>query len=648
LDVLSASQVHHWFRSAGRIRAARLSRWRATAARVEICAQQLSALSDTEMRTRSRELRWRAKTGIPLSRLLVEGFSLVHEATRRATGMLFYPVQLMGGMALFEGHIAEMRTGEGKTLTAVLPVYLRALTGRGCHVVTVNDYLAARDAEEMGVVYNLLGLSVGCIVTEMEDDARRTAYANDITYGTAKEMGFDFLRDRLRLESGSSAQRPRRANGVRTNSEEGQVQRGHHFALVDEADSILIDDARTPLVIGLTVPNDAGTIHLLRWSRMVAARLEAGTHFIYEPDQRNAGLTDRGCRRVLLSKKPSLLNSVDSEQIYEHIENALTAQYGFLRGRDYVVVDDEVVIVDESTGRIMEGRKWQDGLHQAVEAKERAPITAATGQAAKITVQSFYREYIHLAGMTGTAVQAARELKRTYALRVTPIPTHRPEHRTAYRTKIFATAQAKREAIVRDIQGHKQSGRAVLIGTPSVEASEALSELLNEHEIPHAILNAVQHAKEAEIVRDAGQPAAVTIATNMAGRGTDIKLHEDVLAAGGLHVLATELHSSVRIDRQLVGRCARQGDPGTYQFWLSLDDELLRVLTPAARSRLQRGARPNQNGELPPRWIGVFRRAQRRLERLHLKQRKELLKEKQKQLEAYDRMGIDPYLELIE
>jgi len=648
VDGLSASQVHHWVRSAGRIRQARLSRWRATAAQVEICAKDLSALSDAELRASSRELRWRAKTGIPLNRLIVEAFALVHEATRRATGMEFYPVQLMGGMALFEGHIAEMRTGEGKTLTAVLPVYLRALAGRGCHVVTVNDYLAGRDAEEMGVIYNMLGLSVGCIDSDMEDDDRRAAYAKDITYGTAKEMGFDFLRDRLRLGSGSLSQRPRRAGGFGNNGPEGQVQRGHYFALVDEADSILIDDARTPLIIGLTVPNDAGTINLLRWSRMVAERLEPGTHFIYEPDKRNAGLTDRGCRRVLLLKKPSLLDSVDSEQIYEHIENALTAKYGFLRGRDYVVVDEEVVIVDESTGRIMEGRKWQDGLHQAVEAKERAPITAATGQAAKITVQSFYREYIHLAGMTGTAVQAAKELKRTYDLKVTPIPTHRPEIREAYQTKVFATADAKRNAIVSNILQLHQTGRAVLIGTPSVEASEALSELMTQHEISHTILNAVKHAEEAEIVRLAGQPGAVTIATNMAGRGTDIKLHEDVLAAGGLHVLATEFHSSSRIDRQLIGRCSRQGDPGSFQFWLSLDDELLRMFTPTALERLKRGARPNANGELPQRWVGVFHRAQRRLEKMHIKQRKDLLKEKQKQLEAYDRMGIDPYLELIE
>ena len=351
---------------------------------------------------------------------------------------------------------------------------------------------------------------------------------------------------------------------------------------------------------------------------------------------------------MLLLKKPSLLNSVDSEQIYENIENALTAKYGFLRGRDYVVVDEEVVIVDESTGRIMEGRKWQDGLHQAVEAKERAPITAATGQAAKITVQSFYREYIHLAGMTGTAVQAAKELKRTYDLKVTPIPTHRPEIREACQTNVFATADAKRNAIVKNIQQLHETGRAVLIGTPSVEASEALSELLNEHEISHTILNAVKHAEEAEIVRLAGQPGAVTIATNMAGRGTDIKLHKDVLAAGGLHVLATEFHSSSRIDRQLIGRCSRQGDPGTYQFWLSLEDELLRMYTPAALKRLKRGARPNADGELPQRWVGVFHRAQRRLEKMHLRQRKDLLKEKQKQLEKYDRMGIDPYLELIE
>ena len=346
--------------------------------------------------------------------------------------------------------------------------------------------------------------------------------------------------------------------------------------------------------------------------------------------------------------KSRLLNSARTEEFYINIERALAAHLGFQRDRDYVVKDEEVVIVDESTGRVLDGRKWQEGLHQAIEAKEMLPLTADTSSAARITVQRFFRQYAHVGGMTGTAVSAAGEFRLAYDLQMTPIPTHRKCVRIGLPTRIFSTAEAKRAAIVIDVEQIHREGRPVLIGTPSVEASEKLKSLFEQQQIPHKILSARFHEEEADIIAEAGQPGRVRIATNMAGRGTDIVLHEGIAERGGLHVIATELHSSVRIDRQLVGRCARQGDPGTYQFWLSLDDELLRVLTPAARSRLQRGARPNQNGELPPRWIGVFRRAQRRLERLHLKQRKELLKEKQKQLEAYDRMGIDPYLELIE
>ncbi len=515
-------------------------------------------------------------------------------------------------------------------------------------MITVNDYLAERDAQLNSDIYGLLGLTVGCILTPMETDERREAYAKDITYGTAKEMGFDFLRDRLRMGAGHRPDTRHRLFGGRKFEGEQPVQRGHHFALVDEADSILIDEARTPLIIGLTMPNDASTVNLLRWSHRATRHFEPNKDFIYEPDRRTAYLTDAGCRRVLLLSKPSLLDTIDTERIYTHIEQALTAKYAFELDRDYVIVDDEVVIVDESTGRLMDGRKWQDGLHQAVESKEQVPITAATGQAARITVQDFFRQYTHLAGMTGTAVLARRELKRIYHLKVTPIPTNKPCIRTGLAARMFATREAKREAIVEEIAKLNAAGRAVLIGTPSVEASELLAEALNERGIPHTTLNARFHEIEADIVAEAGKPGKVTIATNMAGRGTDIHLEPEVRDNGGLHVMATEMHTSARIDRQLLGRAARQGDPGSYQFFLSLEDELLRCLTPEARQKLKDQARPNKQGELSASWLGLFQKTQRFLERLHIKQRKLMLRQEQQRNKLYRQMGLDPYLELTE
>lgn len=612
-------------------------------------SEEFEKLSTNELLRHSREIQWSAKTGVPLHSLLIDAYALARAASLRALGYSHYPVQIMGGIALFEGNIAEMQTGEGKTLTAVLPVYLRALTGEGVHVVTVNDYLAKRDMEVMGRVYSMLGLSVGCIQTEMESDERREAYAKDITYGTAKEMGFDFLRDRLRrgADGAHETQERHYANHSQAGGE-APVQRGYHFALIDEADSILIDEARTPLIIGLTIPNDSSTVSLLRWSQRATHQLERDKDFIYEPDRRSAYLTDAGCRRVLLMGKPSLLDTTDAEKMYKSVEQALTSRYAFERDRDYVVVDDKVVIVDESTGRMMDGRKWQDGLHQAVEAKERIPITAGTGQAARVTVQSFYREYRHLAGMTGTAANARRELKRSYDLKVAVIPTNRPCIRRGLPPRIFATMQAKWQAVVVEIQSLVKQQRAVLVGTPSVDASEALGNALKTLGIKHQILNAKFHEMEADIVSKAGQPGRVTIATNMAGRGTDIELMDEVRDSGGLHVIATEMHSSARIDRQLVGRAARQGDPGSYQFFLSLEDELLRCLEPAARAKMMNQASPNANGEISRRWLSVFKKTQNFLERTHRKQRKELLKQEKNRLESYRKMGLDPFLELTE
>jgi preprotein translocase subunit SecA len=630
-------------KTGGRIDASRLSRWHAQAAAVIKRSDELRNESDADLLRRGRELRWQAKTQPRLADLLIETFALVREAARRELGFQHFAVQIQGGSALFEGHVAEMQTGEGKTLTATLPATLRGLTGRGCHIVTVNDYLAHRDAETMGPIYERLGLSVGCIQTPMQTEERRTAYAKDITYGTAKEIGFDFLRDRLRTGADASSGYRRRNGGG-----EAPVQRGHHFALIDEADSILIDEARTPLIIGLTQPNTAATVNLLRWSQRASTRLERDVEFVFEPDRRMAYLTDRGCRKVLLMAKPSLLDCIDAERMYKHVEQALSSRYGFQRDRDYVVVEDKIVIVDESTGRQMDGRKWQDGLHQAVEAKELVPITAATGQAARVTVQTYFRQYEHVCGMTGTAVQSRRELHATYAISVSPIPTNRPCIRTGSPHRIFATLEHKRRAVVQEVARMHAAGRAVLVGTPSVDASEALGRALEGCGIEHQILNARWHEKEAEIVARAGETSSVTIATNMAGRGTDIQLDEKVRAAGGLHVIATEMHSSARIDRQLVGRAARQGDPGSYQFFLSLEDELLRVLKPEKLARLRRSAKPNAEGELSLTWLGLFRRTQRFLEKMHRKERKHLLRHERQRSDAHNHMGLDPFLELTD
>ena len=629
---------------------ARLVGWRRLANQIDSRASEWSSLDDDELIRHSRELRWDAKSGVPLKKLLPEAFGLAREASRRTTGMTPFKVQLIGGMAMFEGGIAEMQTGEGKTMTAVLTAFLRAPTGKGCHIVTVNDYLAGRDADEMGPIYRALGMTVGCIQTPMETDERRTAYACDITYGTAKEMGFDFLRDRLRkgIARGTIDRQGLLETEAGSNPPEASAQRGHHFALIDEADSVLIDEARTPLIIGMTQPNDPGSVSLFRWCYRTASRLEAGVDFLYEPHRRTAFLTDTGCRRIVLTTKPSLISSIDSERIYRHIEQAVTAQLAYHKDRDYVIVDDEIVIVDESTGRIMDGRKWQDGLHQSIEAKEQVPITATSGEAARVTIQSYFRQYTHLAGMSGTAVQAARELKKIYGMNVATIPTHRPCIRSGLEPRVFLNSDDKRDAIVAQIAELVGNDRAVLVGTPSVEASEALGKQLLSLGIDHCILNATRHENEADVVADAGQSRRVTVATNMAGRGTDIKLSEELTQAGGLHVIATEMHSSARIDRQLVGRAARQGDPGSYQFFLSLDDELLRCREDQQLEKLREQARTGQGGALNSSWMTFFRKTQKMLERQHRKQRRELLKHEKQRNDNYKRMGLDPCLELTE
>jgi preprotein translocase subunit SecA len=628
---------------------ARISRWRRLANRILALSEIYSQYSDEKMLELAKDLRWRSKSGTTLADLLPEAYGLVRETARRVLGQQHYPVQIMGGIGLFEGGLAEMQTGEGKTLTATLPTFLRALPGRGCHVVTVNDYLAQRDCDQMGPIYEKLGLSVGCVVSASEPDERRRAYWKDITYATSREIGFDFLRDRLKVGAQlDEMHRPRLFQHAEI-SEDGPVQRGHHFALVDEADSVLIDDAVTPLIIGLerdaTVEFDA----LLNWSRDLVPQLEVGIDFLFDPGKRTVELTNAGTRKVVLASKPALMNSFDTEKIYTQVEQAIRARYAYVRGRDYLInKDEEVAIVDEGTGRTLEGRKWQAGLHQAIEAKENVPITAETGEAARITVQTFFRRYENIAGMTGTGIQAGREFHHTYGLNVTTIPTHRPCIREGLPPRIFANQEAKRQALVPEIERLYQAGRAVLIGTPSVEASEALGRALKSREIDCLILNALFHEAEAEIISQAGQPGRITIATNMAGRGTDILLHEDVRKNGGLHVIATEMHTNRRIDRQLVGRAARQGDPGSYQFWLSLDDELFRYMRTEHLNKLKAKANSVGTLELPGRWIRTFRRTQRIIESQERKHRKQLLKMEKSREKMCRAMGLDPYLELPE
>ncbi len=624
-----------------------LVHWRLQAMRILRARKKLEKIGDVELNRRARELSWRARGGESLRSLLPQVFPLGIEACRRELGMTHFPVQIMGGLAIFHGCIAEMQTGEGKTLTAVLPAVLHALVGKGCHVLTANDYLAQRDAELLEPVYERLGLTAGCVVDQMEDDERRENYSCDITYGTATQIGFDFLRDRIK-RGAQPDDEERNRFFLASSSGEAPVQRGLHFALVDEADSILIDEARTPLIIGLQQSNRSAMLSLYRWATRIVPKLKPNEDFLFLAKKRQAFLTDVGCRRLNLTAKPLLMDSIDTERIYQHVEKALTAQYAFARDRDYVIVDEKIAIVDEGTGRVMDGRQWQEGLHQAIEAKEHLPITPITGSAARISIQTLFRQYGQLGGMTGTAWTARSELKKIYRLPVVRIPTNRRCRREALPPRVFATQQAKREAVADSVREKIEAGRSVLIGTPSVDASEALSETLTEQGINHRVLNARYHDEEAGIVKEAGRVGAVTIATNMAGRGTDIHLDSDVRRNGGLHVIATEMHSSLRIDRQLVGRSARQGDPGSYQFFLSLEDELLRVLEPKVQAAWKAQAQPDERGELSRDWVQHFQNTQAQLETLHVKQRRDMLKHEREQLKKSRRVGIDPFLELAE
>ena len=519
-------------------------------------SDQMTALSDEELKAKTDEFKQRYQNGESLDDLLYEAFAVVREGAKRVLGLYPYPVQIMGGIVLHHGDVPEMRTGEGKTLTATMPVYLNALAGEGVHVVTVNEYLTERDATEMGELYSWLGLSVGINLAAKSPAEKREAYACDITYSTNSEIGFDYLRDNMVVRA------------------ENMVQRPLNYALVDEVDSILIDEARTPLIVSGPVSSETNQLYHMADSFVKSLNKD---DYIIDVPSKTIGLSDSGIDKAESYFKLDNLYDIENVALTHFIDNALRANYIMILDIDYVVSEEqEILIVDQFTGRTMEGRRYSDGLHQAIEAKEGVPVQDETKTSASITYQNLFRMYKKLSGMTGTAKTEEEEFRETYNIRVIPIPTNRPIARIDHEDLLYPSLESKFKAVVEDVKERHLKGQPVLVGTVAVETSDYLSKKLVAAGIPHEVLNAKNHYREAQIIMNAGQRGAVTIATNMAGRGTDIKLGEGVRELGGLCVIGTERHESRRIDNQLRGRSGRQGDPGESQFYLSLEDELMR------------------------------------------------------------------------
>jgi len=610
---------------------------------------QFISLSDEQMLLKSMELRGKARGKFDLDSLLPEAFGLVSVAIQRALGIRPFDVQLAGGAVIHFGGLVELATGEGKTVTASLPTYLNALVGKGVHVTTVNDYLAQRDAEWIGPVYTKLGLSVGCLFQKMDDAPRIEAYKRDVTYGTASEFGFDFLRDRLKVRGGQTTAAPFWAPwlpGAGSARLDPRVQRPLHFAIVDEADSIFIDEAKTPLIIAnptrLAEPEER---MIYEWADRVAVALVRGEHFTHDMRKDKLELTDAGRKQVRYSDPPTGKHAKAMDKVLESIEKALQAHYRFIRDQQYIINSEKkIVIIEEGTGRPMPDRHWRDGLHQAVEAKEKVPINMPSEHAAQITFQNFYRLYSKLGGMSGTLMPNFWELRKVYRLWTTSGPTNRPIKRIVMPDEVYPTEEAKFDAVVKKTRDMLVSGRPVLIGTRTVDASKKISAKLTAGGVTHQVLNAEQTEREAEIVSLAGQPGAVTVATNMAGRGTDIKLGIGVAEAGGLHVIGTERHEAERVDRQLIGRAGRQGDPGSAQFLLSLEDQLLEGLGNARQAELmafgKRGGDRNWNAYAP-----LFRIAQTKIERRHYRQRLDLKNHDKHRQEMLKDIGADPYVD---
>ena len=519
-------------------------------------SDQMAALSDEQLKAKTEEFKQRYQKGETLDQLLYEAFAVVREAAKRVLGLYPYPVQIMGGIVLHHGDVPEMRTGEGKTLTATMPVYLNALAGEGVHVVTVNEYLSERDATEMGELYSWLGLSVGINLAAKSPAEKREAYACDITYSTNAEIGFDYLRDNMVVRA------------------ENMVQRPLNYALVDEVDSILIDEARTPLIVSGPVSSEINQLYHMADSFVKTLEKD---DYIIDVQSKTIGLSDSGIDKAESYFKLDNLYDIENVALTHFIDNALRANYIMILDIDYVVSEEqEILIVDQFTGRTMEGRRYSDGLHQAIEAKEGVPVQDETKTSASITYQNLFRMYKKLSGMTGTGKTEEEEFREIYNIRVIPIPTNRPVARIDHPDLLYPSLESKFRAVVEDVKERYQKGQPVLVGTVAVETSDYLSKKLVAAGVPHEVLNAKNHYKEAQIIMNAGQRGAVTIATNMAGRGTDIKLGEGVRELGGLCVIGTERHESRRIDNQLRGRAGRQGDPGESQFYLSLEDELMK------------------------------------------------------------------------
>ena len=523
--------------------------------KINALEQEFEQLSDEELQQKTAAFKQRYQNGETLDHLLPEAFATVREAGKRVLGMRHYDVQLVGGIALHQGQISEMKTGEGKTLVSTLPAYLNALTGKGVHIVTVNEYLAQRDAEEMGAIHRFLGLTVGVNLNDMNPFEKNEVYQCDITYGTNSEFGFDYLRDNM------------------VGSPEEMVQKPLYFAIIDEVDSILIDEARTPLIISGSL---GSTTDLYPLAAQIIGKLKKQTHYVVDAKEKNATLTPDGITKI--EKSAGIDNLYDPEHsiLNHHIQQALQAKAIMKKDVDYVVRDGKILIVDEFTGRIMDGRRFSAGLHQAIEAKEGVEIQNESKTLASITLQNYFRMYEKLAGMTGTAKTEEEEFRKIYKLNVLVIPTNLPVARKDLPDLIYKTQEAKFQAVVSEIEKKHKNGQPVLVGTTSIENSELLSSILTKKGLMHTVLNAKNHEKEAEIVAAAGQANAITIATNMAGRGTDIKLGENVRELGGLHIIGTERHESRRIDNQLRGRAGRQGDAGSSQFIISLEDDLMR------------------------------------------------------------------------
>ncbi|MGZ3647656.1 MAG: preprotein translocase subunit SecA [Syntrophales bacterium] len=565
----------------------------------------MMGLSDGDLKAKTPYFKERLAAGVELDEILVEAFAVAREAARRTLLMRPFDVQVIGGLVLHEGKIAEMKTGEGKTLAATMPLYLNALSGEGCHLVTVNDYLAKRDAEWMGPVYKFLGLTVGVIVHGMDDTERRMAYNADITYGTNNEFGFDYLRDNMKF------------------SLEEYVQRDFNYAIVDEVDSILIDEARTPLII--SGPSEESTDKYYRINQVIP-KLRRDKDYTIDEKSRTVVLTEEGVARVEGSLKVQNLFEPRNMEILHHVNQALKAHTLFRRDVDYLVTEGQVIIVDEFTGRVMPGRRYSDGLHQALEAKEKVKIERENQTLASITFQNYFRMYKKLAGMTGTADTEAAEFNKIYNLDVCVVPTNMPMIRVDNSDVIYKTEAEKFNAVIEEIKELHKAKRPVLVGTISIEKSELLSKYLSRTGIKHHVLNAKHHEKEAEIIAQAGQPGMVTISTNMAGRGTDIKLGEGIAELGGLHILGTERHESRRIDNQLRGRSGRQGDLGSSRFYLSLEDDLLRIFGAERISSVMDRIGMEENQPIEHNLISkAIENAQKRVEAHNFDIRKHLL-----------------------